>query len=138
MDLVVTMTDLSKMSDTLGFPAFVPRLDRHSFLHNQRVGKVVPNHDHFPKFFYYCEFCQLLYRHHVVSSATGTSVKHTSPKRILEYSILMPNSPRLVDEFEMIVEPIFQQIHVLFQANENLAIARDLLLPRLMSGEITV
>ena len=40
-DLVVTMTDLSKQTDTLGFPALVPKLKGHRFLHNQRIGKVV-------------------------------------------------------------------------------------------------
>src|SRR5437867_2582945 len=41
-DLLVTMTDLSKQADTLGFPAFVPtRTDGRRYLHNQRLGKVV-------------------------------------------------------------------------------------------------
>src|SRR5579872_1225116 len=41
-DLIVTMTDLSKQSDTLGFPAFVPaRQDTRRYLHNQRLGKVL-------------------------------------------------------------------------------------------------
>ena len=40
-DLLVTMTDLSKQSDTLGFPAVVPsRSDGRRYLHNQRLGKV--------------------------------------------------------------------------------------------------
>ena len=39
-ELLVTMTDLSKTSDTLGFPALVPKPNGHIFLHNQRLGKV--------------------------------------------------------------------------------------------------
>src|SRR6266536_108335 len=38
-DLIITMTDLSKTGDTLGYPAFVPG-DR-TYLHNQRIGKVL-------------------------------------------------------------------------------------------------
>lgn len=34
-DLIVTMTDLSKQADTLGYPALVPRSHRKRFLHNQ-------------------------------------------------------------------------------------------------------
>ena len=42
-DLLVTMTDLSKQSDTLGYPALVPASrDERRYLHNQRLGKVVP------------------------------------------------------------------------------------------------
>src|SRR3990172_13099756 len=37
-DLVVTMTDLSKAADTLGYGAIVPAHPRLRFLHNQRVG----------------------------------------------------------------------------------------------------
>ena len=53
-DLLVTMTDLSKMADTLGYPLLVPSDERKSFLHNQRLGKIQSeNLDSFPKYFYY-------------------------------------------------------------------------------------
>ena len=42
-DLLVTMTDLSKRSDTLGYPALVPAsTDGRRYLHNQRLGKILP------------------------------------------------------------------------------------------------
>ena len=138
MDLIVTMTDLSKTCDTLGFPALVPRLDALSFLHNQRVGKVLPTKQFFPKCFLYCLFCDERYRHHVVGAATGTSVKHTSPKRILSYTTILPLTGCLIASFEEFVKPLFQQINNLIEANQKLRAARDLLLPRLMSGEIAV
>ena len=37
-DLVVTMTDLSKAGDTLGYPALIPASSERRFLHNQRIG----------------------------------------------------------------------------------------------------
>lgn len=138
MDLMLTMTDLSKECDTLGYPAFVPKLDGQSFLHNQRVGKVVPLGLFFPKHFLYCLFCDDRYRHHVVGAATGTSVKHTSPKRILSYMATIPRSGTLIDAFEDFARPSFQQINVLIEATQKLRAARDLLLPRLMSGEVVV
>jgi len=138
MDLTVTMTDLSKTCDTLGFPAFVPNLGGLAFLHNQRVGKVVPTGAFFPKFFLYCLLCDPAYRHHVVGAATGTSVKHTAPTRIVSYSPLLPSRHELFDAFEEYVAPLFQQINCLLAATQKLQAARDLLLPRLMSGEVTV
>ena len=39
-DLVVTMTDLGKAGDTLGYPALVPRTLGRRYLHNQRIGLV--------------------------------------------------------------------------------------------------
>lgn len=43
-----------------------------------------------------------------------------------------------VNEFEETVSPFDQQIRVLIEENQKLAAMRDLLLPRLMSGEIRV
>ena len=86
-DLIVTMTDLSKQADTLGFPAFVPASrNGRRFLHNQRLGKVLLRS---PKslnarFLYYV-MCGQEYRHEVLASATGTTVKHTSPDRIRRF-----------------------------------------------------
>jgi type I restriction enzyme S subunit len=138
MDLMLTMTDLSKMCDTLGFPAFVPKLDGQTFLHNQRIGKVVPLGIFFPKHFLYCLLCNAQYRHHVVGAATGTTVKHTSPKRILSYTTTMPKLGTLIDTFEDFARPLFLQINSLIETNQKLRTARDLLLPKLMSGEISV
>jgi len=138
MDLILSMTDLSQMCDTLGFPAFVPQVDGRSFLHNQRIGKVVPLGTFFPKHFLYCIFCDDSYRHHVVGAATGTSVKHTSPKRILSYAAAIPTGGNLIESFEEQVGPIFVQINCLIAMNQKLRAARDLLLPKLMSGEIEV
>ncbi|MCC6796982.1 MAG: restriction endonuclease subunit S [Candidatus Hydrogenedentes bacterium] len=86
-DLIITMTDLSKQADTLGFPAFVPiARDGRRFLHNQRIGKVVLRHPEslVTKYLYYV-MCGQEYRHEVLASATGTTVKHTSPDRIRRF-----------------------------------------------------
>src|SRR4051812_46675811 len=40
-DMFVTMTDLSKVGDTLGFPAIVPDIGEYKFLHNQRLGRII-------------------------------------------------------------------------------------------------
>jgi len=40
-DLLVTMTDLSKLGDALGYPALIPDSKTHRFLHNQRLGKII-------------------------------------------------------------------------------------------------
>jgi type I restriction enzyme S subunit len=91
-DLLVTMTDLSKASDTLGYPAFVPRpsLGRR-YLHNQRLGKIEirPGAPLDKRFLYYL-LCSSDYRHEVMSSATGTTVRHTSPSRIKSFHFKRP------------------------------------------------
>ena len=94
-DLLVTMTDLSKQSDTLGYPAFVPaNADGCRFLHNQRLGKVVPknNTEGDLRYIYYL-MCSDAYRDEVLASATGTTVKHTSPSRIKKFRFSLPPLP---------------------------------------------
>lgn len=90
-DLIVTMTDLSRESDTLGFPALVPEVTGVSCLHNQRLGKVVakPGRTFDRRFLYYA-LCTEDYRAEVLASSTGTGVKHTAPSRIEAYQFLLP------------------------------------------------
>jgi type I restriction enzyme S subunit len=51
--------------------------------------------------------------------------------------IVVP-SKRLLELFDEIAEPMFSQAHNLRLQNQKLRAARDLLLPRLMSGEVAV
>ena len=59
----------------------------------------------------------------------GESVKHMNP-------IFPPQS--LMDMFGEFIEPVINEILTLLDQNQILAQARDLLLPRLMSGAIKV
>ncbi len=91
-DLLVTMTDLSKQSDTLGYPAFIPTSsDGRRYLHNQRLGRIVikDNRETDLGYIYYL-MCSRAYRNEVLASATGTSVKHTSPDRIKQFQFSSP------------------------------------------------
>ena len=88
-DLVVTMTDLSKAGDTLGYPALVPAGSQ--YLHNQRIGLiVVKTPDEIDKKFLYYAMRTDSYRQHVVAGATGSTVRHTSPTRICDYILRAP------------------------------------------------
>jgi type I restriction enzyme, S subunit len=86
-DLVVVMTDLSSKMKILGKPAFI---DRSNILHNQRIGKIsFCGASLLPNFLYY--FLQTnRYLKEIKSTATGTAVMHTAPKRILSISIQFP------------------------------------------------
>lgn len=91
-DLLVTMTDLSKQADTLGYPAFVPDVPGKRYLHNQRLGliKIRPEANVTKRFLYYL-MCSREYRHEIIASATGTTVKHTAPRRIVAFKFSLPD-----------------------------------------------
>jgi type I restriction enzyme S subunit len=126
---------------THGFPLLIPKPNGQTYLHNQRLGKVTSEQlDNFPKYFFYHVFLDNSYRAFVVGSASGTSVKHTSPNKILSYEHLMPSdiSNPLIKQFDEFAKDIYNQINTIIALNEDLTKARDLLLPKLMSGEIAV
>ncbi len=90
-DLVVTMTDLSKAGDTLGYPALVPRMLGRRYLHNQRVGLVeIKEGAPADKRFLFYRLRASDYRHHILATASGSTVRHTSPGRIREFETTLP------------------------------------------------
>jgi type I restriction enzyme S subunit len=67
----------------------------------------------------------------------GAIFASVTKKEFEAQEILIP-SPTFAKAYEDVARPIDQQLRVLFLENQKLRAARDLLLPRLMSGEIAV
>jgi len=89
-DLIVSMTDLSKEGATLGLPALVP--DDGTYLHNQRVGLVqVTDLDRVDRFFLHYFLRTTGYRAHILGTATGSTVRHTSPTKICSFAADLPD-----------------------------------------------
>ena len=87
-DIFVTMTDLTPTAQTLGFPAIIPD-DGNVYLHNQRLGKLV-NYD-LDKNYLFNLLCTQKYHNQIVMTASGTTVKHSSPQMILNSLISVPS-----------------------------------------------
>lgn len=68
------------------------------------------------------------------SNAKGSTFPEISKTRFRSLKIKVPSQDALND-FQMIVEPIYEQVQTLAGAMRKLAEARDMLLPKLMSGE---
>ncbi|MEI7606104.1 MAG: restriction endonuclease subunit S [Rhodospirillaceae bacterium] len=87
-DLVVVMTDLTPDCNLLGKPAFVDI--HHDLLHNQRIGKITfANRAATPRFLYWY-FLSGPYLTRMKETATGSTVRHTSPSTILDCLIVLP------------------------------------------------
>lgn len=88
-ELLVVMTDLTQEAAILGAPAIVP--SDIACLHNQRLGKIIDvKADRLDlRFLYYlCNTHE--YREYLRSTATGSTVKHTSPTRIYDFAVSLP------------------------------------------------
>ncbi len=135
-DIVIAMTDLTSNREVIGHPARVP-----SYSH---WGKILisldvcstETDDLYVEFLYYLmlrkEFSYLM-----ASSAGGTNVSHLSKSAIENYTFLLPEK-KIIKQFKDFVKPIFSQVNTLEIENQKLAETRDLLLPKLMRGELRV
>jgi type I restriction enzyme S subunit len=73
----------------------------------------------------------------LVNLSAGAAQKNISQQIIRGYGMTMPAKP-LLDSFIEALNPVFDQCLNLHRQNKKLRAARDLLLPRLMSGEVLV
>ena len=64
----------------------------------------------------------------------GSKMPRADWKQLLNYSVVMPDDETLT-EFNKVLNPILEQLKALCFSIRNLAVARDMLLPRLMRGE---
>ena len=118
-DLVVTMTDLSKNGDTLGYSALIPEEKDFIFLHNQRIGLVENISDNIDKHFLYWVMRTYAYQRYIVGHCSGSTVKHTSPSFIGSYNFYCPNI-KLQKEIASTLDNIDDKIEVNRRINENL------------------
>lgn len=135
--LVVTMTDLSKEADTLGYSALIPYSTQRIYLHNQRIGLVEPVNSTLPLSYVYWYMRSYEYHMCIVGSASGSTVKHTSPGRILEQLIPIPNKEDLECNIT-VLDNINAAVSRNNAENIQLQMLCDTLLPKLISGELDV
>ena len=67
----------------------------------------------------------------------GSKMPRADWKQLLNYSVAMPDDDTLA-EFNKVLNPILEQLKTLCFSIRNLAAARDMLLPRLMKGEVNL
>lgn len=124
-DIVVTMTDLSKDSDTLGYSAKIPYSTNHNYLHNQRIGLVQFINENVCKDFVYWLMRTREYQNYIVGSASGTSIMHTSPSRIEDYRCLIPSSQSEQESIASVLTSIDNKIDLLHRENETLEVMAE-------------
>lgn len=105
---------------------------------NQRVAKFIPNklneqQDYYS--FVYCLVRDKSFKAFAETNAKGSAQANISTKELLNYSIILANQEIQI-KFENLVKPLLDKILVNSGNNENLSKVRDLLLPKLLSGEI--
>lgn len=78
------------------------------------------------------------FRDNAIKSMSGATGRQRVSEKCFDQFLLARPEAAILDHFQMIVRPQFELIHSLSLRNETLRRTRDLLLPRLISGEVDV
>lgn len=101
---------------------------------NQGFISLIPKQDNTRMFLL---FNLIQRREEIIGLASGATYKEINKSTFRAMPIIVPTEDLLKD-FEKLAYQNIQQVRLLMKSNDNLRRARDLLLPRLMNGDITV
>ena len=136
--LVVAFTDVTQAADVIGKPALVRSDERfETLVASLDVGIVRPKSEHVSVPFLYCLFLTEEFQAHTYSHATGTTVLHLGSTAIPLFVSVVP-SVTVAKSFLEKADPIFRLIDENEKQSRTLATQRDMLLPRLLSGEVRI
>lgn len=135
-DIVMAVTDMTQERMIVAQAARIPKTVESGAVISMDVVKLEPGPDTDKEWFYF--FLRFSgFSERVSRYGTGATVVHLSPSLIENHMCVVPRKEIQI-EFGDLVRPLMNQIDVLLAQNNALERARDLLLPRLMSGEIEV
>ena len=125
------------MTGYVGEVGLVPPSNNPPLL-NQRVGKFMmqkPGTESLA--FWYCTTRQPEFRAFVEARSHGTAQANVSRESIMEFPLIAPSSAML-DAYNRECQPMLDRILSNHAESRTLAILRDTLLPKLLSGELSV
>ena len=133
-DLVVAVTDMTQERRIVARAALVPTLDKEFGVCSMDLIRIEPKSP-VPKSFLYSFLRYSSFADEVKQHANGANVLHLSPERITAFRFPVPPTG-LMTRFASFVAPTFEQMDTLENKIQNLRWTRDLLLPRLLSGQV--
>lgn len=135
-DIVIAVTDMTREAMIVAQAARVPKSVGDQAIFSMDLVKVLPKED-IERGWFYGMLRFSTFSAEVREEATGATVLHLKPKHIEKWKGIVP--PKLLRGlFADHVREIFAQVDNLELQLGKLAQARDLLLPRLMNGDIAV
>ena len=133
-DVIMAVTDMTQERRLVGHVALVPKLPQKAIISMDLI-KLIPFE--ISKIFLYYTLYYGGFGRIISPLANGVNVLHLRPESILSLEMIIPCN-NIRNRFESIVNPLIQDIEVQYQKIDFLREARDILLPRLISGEITI
>ena len=135
-DIVMAVTDMTQERRIVARAALVPTLDAEFGIFSMDLVRIAPKPE-VPKAFLYTFLRYSSFADEVKQHANGANVLHLSPDRITDFHFLMPTND-LMNHFARFASSIVGQIDTLQNRIDNLRRTRDILLPRLLSGQVSL
>jgi type I restriction enzyme S subunit len=134
-DILMAVTDMTQERRIVARAARVPDIREEFGVFSMDLVKIVPKD--LPGEYVLGMLQHSTFPDHVKAHANGANVLHLHPDRIREYRVAVP-VPAVTRQYADQVGPTQHMADRLEAATGQLRAARDLLLPRLISGEINV
>jgi type I restriction enzyme S subunit len=136
-DVVVANTDLTQAGNVVASPALIPSFGEDKpILISHHLYAVRPTHGVPPRFVFHLMLTED-FRGFAKGFASGTTVLGLPKEGILNYPFACPPLA-LINHFVARVAAIHELMDGLHKRIENLRRGRDLLLPRLLSGQVEI
>lgn len=132
-DLIMGVTDMTQDRRTVGSVALIPSVSGINVI----SADLVKINSKISNVFLYGMFRYGNVSRHLSQFANGANVLHLRPDAILRTKVFVPEID-LIEKYTKLSTPIYKEINMLNEKNQNLTKQRDLLLPRLMSGKLEV
>lgn len=142
-DLIIPLTE--QAVGLFGNTAFIPLTNGFQFVLNQRVGKVIPKKAVADKYYLHYLLSTELVRNQIEATATGTSQRNTSPEKIYDVTVWVPD----IEQQRKIGKTLFdleRKVNINKLINDNLEQQMRLIFENMMakaathklSGEYTI
>ena len=135
-DIIMAVTDMTQERRIVARCGRVPSLPEGFATFSMDVVKIQPNQN-VPREYLYSFLRFSTFADSVKEHANGANVLHLSPTLIEQYRLAVPPLQHTT-AFAELVSPIYELADTLERRNTNLRTTRDLLLPKLVSGEVSV
>jgi type I restriction enzyme S subunit len=137
-DLIVAYTDVTQAAELIGRPAIVVEVEEYETLvASLDVGIIRPNIEFCGRQFLFGLFNTNSFKNHTLAHTSGTTVLHLSKDGIGSFRFALPPK-KIIDHFELTASVIAERKQININQIRTLSSLKDILLPRLISGQLSL
>ena len=138
-DTIVAHTDLTQNAEVIGNAEMIMSKSIYDdILFSMDLVKVIPKNKIISKFLIAAILQDKNFKAHCHGYINGTTVLHLSKKALSDYQIYLPNDFSVLNPLDELIAVLYQLIANNINETIELQSLRDILLPKLMSGELDV